>query len=171
MRLIESKTLGTAQASIEFTSIPQTFTDLYILASLRQTGSGFAQGVWLVNSATTNFSYRLLEGNGASTSSGNNILNYIGLINGSSSTSNTFASNAIYIANYSGATAKSISCDAVTETNATTSFQHITATLWNNTAAITSIRFDAASGNLDAGSMISLYGVLKGSDGIVTTSP
>jgi hypothetical protein len=44
MKLIESKTLGTAASSIEFTSIPQTFTDLVVLVSSRQTGdSGGSQ--------------------------------------------------------------------------------------------------------------------------------
>ena len=171
MKLIESKTLGTAQAAIEFTSIPGTFTDLVVLASLRQSSANVNQIVWQINSATTNFSYRVLEGNGSSASSGNNTLNYIGLVQGSSSTSNTFASNSIYIANYAGATAKSISTDAVTENNATAAIQHLTATLWNNTAPITSLRFEAFSGNLEIGSTISLYGILKGSDGIVTTSP
>lgn len=161
-QLIETKTLGTAAASIEFTSIPQDGTDLYISASLRQSSANVNQIVWQINGATTNFSYRILEGTGSAVSSGNNTLNYIGLVQGSSSTSNTFASNSIYITNYAGATAKSISTDAVTENNATAAIQHITATLWNNTAAITSLRFDAFSGNLEIGSTISLYKITKG---------
>jgi hypothetical protein len=60
--------------------------------------------------------------------------------------------------------------DTVSENNATAAFQRIIAGLNNSTAAITSINFFPSSGNFVAGSTISLYGITKGSDGIVTTS-
>jgi len=34
--LIEAKTLGSSTASVTFTSIPQTYTDLAVLLSVRQ---------------------------------------------------------------------------------------------------------------------------------------
>ena len=65
-----------------------------------------------------------------------------------------------------------MSVDAVGENNATQAFQIISAGLWANTAAITSIQLipQSGGGTFVADSTVSLYGITKGSDGIVTTS-
>jgi hypothetical protein len=172
MKLIETKTLGTATASIEFTSIPQTFTDLVVLFSCRTDRADLLDGiVGNINGSSANFTTRNLIGDGSAASSNTTTVGSLGLATGATSTSNTFGNSSVYIPNYTAATNKSMSADQVTETNATGGFQLIRAILWSNTAAITSITFLPQVGaNLVAGSTISLYGVLKGSDGIVTTS-
>jgi hypothetical protein len=171
MKLIESKTLGTAAASIEFTSIPQTYTDLVVVCSLRgdQNSNGGFTNIGF-NSSTSNFSTRFLQGSGSGAESGTGVRG-IGYLNNAFHTSNTFDSTTVYIPNYTGSTNKSFSADSVVENNATLGWQFIVAGLWSNTAAITSIQITPNTGNFIAGSIISLYGVLKGSDGIVTTSP
>jgi hypothetical protein len=169
MKLIESKTLATATASIEFTSIPQTFTDLVVVCSLRgdqNANNGFTNIGF--NSSTSNFSTRFLQGSG-SAASGTGVRG-IAYLSNAFFTSNTFDSTTVYIPNYTGSTNKSFSADSVVENNATSGWQFIVAGLWSNTAAITSIQITPNTGNFIAGSIISLYGVLKGSDGIVTTS-
>ena len=170
MQVIQHIELGSAASSISFSSIPNTFTDLYITFSVRQSGSGVNQTLLEFNGSTSNFSFRLLEGTGSSAGSGNNTLNYGGLVQGSASTSNTFASNSLYIPNYAGSTAKSWSVDAVTENNATQAFQHLVAGLWNNTAAINSVTIKPFSGNFEIASSATLYGITKGSDGQTTVS-
>jgi hypothetical protein len=62
---------------------------------------------------------------------------------------------------------KSFLMDSVTENNATEIRHYIQAGLWNNTAAINRIDIYRAT---IAGSTYSLYGIIKGSDGIVTVS-
>jgi hypothetical protein len=171
MTLIETKTLGTAQASIEFTSIPQDFTDLLVLVSLR----GTTTEIYILtdiffNGSTTGFSSRGLEGNGSSAVSYTNSTIYTNAGNGATSTANTFSSHSIYIPNYAGSTNKSVSVDAVLENNATTAYSSIQAGLWANTAAITSIQIKARANSFVADSAVSLYGITKGTDGIVTTS-
>jgi hypothetical protein len=172
MKLIETKTLGAAAASIEFTSIPQTFTDLVVFLSLRSDGaSGGTQTRILINTESTNFSSRNLNGTGSAVGSSTSTVGIAGSYAGSGDTANTFSNQTVYITNYTAAVAKSMSIDSVYENNATTAYQVILAQLWNNAAAITGLTFSAASpANLVAGSTISLYGVLKGTDGIVTTS-
>jgi hypothetical protein len=176
MKLIESKTLGTAQASIEFTSIPQDGTDLVAVASIRTTRANFADDiVFRFNGDTgTNYSYRSLYGTGSARDSGSGTISrgYFGLFCGDGGTSNTFGNGLLYIPNYTGSTQKSSSADAVNEQNSSPANQIIIAGLWTGTAAITSILFysDNAA-NLLAGTTISLYKITKGSDGIVTTSP
>jgi hypothetical protein len=175
MTLIESKTLGTAQASIEFTSIPQDGTDLLILTSLRDNLANPTSSAKLQfnASAATNYSLRRLRGTGSAAASdsfasqssigGNHI-------NGATSTADTFASGMIYITNYSQTVAKSVSIDATAENNATATALGINAGLWSLTAAITSIQITPEGTSFAVGSTISLYKITKGSDGIVTVS-
>ena len=172
MKLIESKTLATAAASIEFTSIPQSFTDLVVVMSLRSARTNAVEGLLIAfNGSTANFTHRSLYGTLSSAASFSGSVGRVGVINGDSSTSNTFANQSVYIPNYTGASNKSFSVDSASEDNSTSAWIELVAGLWSQTAAITSIRFTPDLGNnLLAGSTVSLYGITKGSDGIVTTS-
>jgi hypothetical protein len=171
MKLIETKTLATAQAAIEFTSIPQDGTDLLILCSLRVDVTGVWNQRITFNGSTLNFSARTLEGQGSSAGSSSYTTGLIGNVVSSSVAANTFNNISILIPNYTGSSNKSYSAENVTENNGTTAYQHIVSGLWSQTAAITSLGLNSASGNLVAGSTVSLYKITKGSDGIVTTSP
>jgi hypothetical protein len=171
MRLIETKTLTVAAASIEFTSIPQTFTDLVLVVSARSSRAASVDNMnFQFNNVTTGYTSRRLYGSGSSATSGTDTSIYFDAP-AASATANTFGSAFIYIPNYTGSTNKSVSNDNVTENNATLAYQTIMAGLWSNTAAITSIKLlSLTSSNYTIGSTASLYGVTKGSDGIVTVS-
>jgi hypothetical protein len=176
MQLIETKTLASAAASIEFTSIPQDATDLMVLFSHRSSGS--TDGLQLVlrfNGLTSGYSRMLVYGDGSSAAAGNGsseAFARFSFVQPSSSTSNTFGNASIYIPNYTSSRAKSFSSDAVTETNATNiNGAALYAGRSNGTAAITSITlFEQNSVNFVATTMASLYKITKGSDGIVITS-
>ena len=178
MQLIESKTLATAQVIIQFTSIPQNFTDLLVLISARSTraGGNVVEDITLVvNAITSGYSGIGLQGFGSGAGSftddtAANKFRYLSIINAADSTSNTFSNSTIYIPNYAGSTTKSFSFDNVVEHNGTAAIQRICTGLLANTAPITSLTFDADNGDLVAGSTISLYGIIKGSDGITTVS-
>jgi hypothetical protein len=171
MKLIETKTLGTAAASVEFTSIPQTFTDLVIVASVRNSGSGASNNLFFrFNGQDANRSYKMLYGSGTSALSTSDTKLEFGQIPASGATANTFSNGEAYVSNYSGSQNKSMSIMNVRENNIAASFLGMTAGLWTNTAAITSVLFTVNGDNLVAGSTISLYGILKGSDGITTAS-
>jgi hypothetical protein len=173
VKLIETKTLAAAAASIEFTSIPQTFTDLVMFYSLRDTGTNSTFRVHETaisfNGLTTNFTARALRGEG-STSATFTATRFAGWHPDAAATANTFGNSSLYIPNYSGATNKSYSIDQVTENNATLAWMSIVAGLWSNTAAITGVTLTTQGVTLAIGSTISLYGITKGSDGIVTVS-
>ena len=169
MSLIETKTLGTAQAAIEFTSIPATFTDLVVLASIRSTADGSRNMSITINGSTTGMTGRFLFGSGSATSSGTDTRE-TGAYNPSSSTSNTFSNVSMYFPNYAGSTNKPWSVDTVTENNAAAAVLYISAKLWSNTAAINSLSFAGDSGDFVAGSTMSLYGITRGtSNGIVVS--
>jgi len=169
MTLIETKTLGTAASAVEFTSVPQTFTDLFILTSARNTGSSVFFRIEL-NGSTSNFTNRYLVGSGTSVVVGSESFAPFSYLNPSSWTANTFSNGQFYIPNYSGNTNKSISVDSVSENNATAADQALVAGLWSQTAAITSVGFRTGANNFEVGSIFSLYGILKGSSGGVVVS-
>jgi hypothetical protein len=167
MKLIESQTLGTATATIVFSSIPQDGTDLYAVVSARNSVDA-AAGTIAFNTGGS-YTRRRLLGSGSSASSDTPTNDY--LIDTSTQTANTFGNSSVYIPNYTGSTAKSYSVDAVDENNATGADQALYAGLWSGTDAITSITFaPVGGGNFAIGTVISLYKITKGSDGIVTTS-
>lgn len=144
---IATTTVGSGGASsIEFTSIPGTYTDLKLVVSGRSNTSS-AQGLFFsLNSSTSNRSSRFLDGDGASASSGSATDGYTGgTILGTGATTNTFGNTEFYFPNYAGSNNKSFSLDNVTETNATTAYANLAAGLWSNTSAITSIKLTIGS--------------------------
>ena len=176
MTLIETKTLGTAAASIEFTSIPQDGTDLVCVFSFRiDTGGTYVNTAIRFNGDTgSNYSMRMLygtgSGSGLSAAQTTTSLQWV-YSTGTVATANTFGNAQVYIPNYTGSTAKSVSMDSVSENNATEAIQALTAGLWSGTAAITSMLLFAQPGtNLLAGSTASLYKITKGTDGTTVVS-
>jgi hypothetical protein len=172
MQIIQHQELGSAQANITFSSIPQTFTDLFIVTSLRDTSgtNGWTNALIQFNGVSTNLSSRVLFGWGGSSNVGSFSDTYIyHEAVGGGSTSNTFANSRIYIPNYTASSAKALTVDTSTENNGN-ALSAIVAGLWNSTAAITSIAIIGESGNLAQFSSATLYGITKGSDGIVTVS-
>ena len=172
MKLIETKTLAVAAASIEFTSIPQDGTDLVLLFSVRTNrADNIIDSINLsFNGSLLNRTGRHLLANGSGGAvSGSDVNIY--WTNGNTSTANTFGSGQIYITNYSGSTNKSASIESSQESNDTAARQGITAMLWSQTTAISSLGFSPiSSSQFLAGSTVSLYKITSGSDGIVTVS-
>lgn len=154
--LIETVEVGSGGASsIEFTSIPDDGVDLVLVVSARNASGNDA--FLKINGATTNFTSKHLNGTGSVVSSFSRTDGFIGHFNPAGSTANTFGSMRILFSNYASATNKSFSIDSVTENNATLANIFLTAGLWSNTAAITSVTALAASGNLVEYSTASLY--------------
>ena len=161
--LIQKTTLNAAAASIEFTSIPQTFTDLFIMLSTRTATGGAAGANIEFNSDTTsgNYTAKQITGNGSTVASNTLVKSSVD-VNGSTDTANTFANGSIYIPNYTSSNQKSFSVDSVTENNATTAYTALRANKYSGTAAITSIKFtNDSAASFAQYSSASLYGVAK----------
>ena len=159
---IASVTVGSGGASsIDFTSIPSTYTDLCLKISARGTttigSSGHFYAITL-NNTSANRTQRYLQGDGSSTASGSSS-SFTSYMDPSDYTSNTFANNEIYIPNYAGSTYKSMSLDVVTENNATTSFAAFYAQLWSDTSAINRVTLTPNAGNFAQYSTAVLYGI------------
>ena len=167
--LISAVTVGSGgAASIDFSSIPATFTDLCIKMSVRSDqAAGVGQDVYIRfnNDNAANYSFRRVYGDGSSAASdgvtSSATAGRIGRTTNTSATANTFANTECYIPNYLSSVAKSISGDAVDETNGTAAIAQMTASIWTGTAAITSLKlfpFTSAT-NFVQYSTAYLYGV------------
>jgi len=161
--LIASSTVGGGGATtITFASIPQTYTDLLLVHSLRETTNDTTAKITFNNNTGNDYSLIRLRGDGSTASSGSSTNNVFleTLCCFSTNTANTFGNTSLYIPNYTSSNKKSVSIDIVTENNATAAFAYLTAGLFNNTAAITEIDIDApTSATFVQYSTAYLYGI------------
>jgi hypothetical protein len=151
-------------ATIAFTSIPSTYTDLLIYVSPRSARSAVEDELWIRFNADTgnNYSYRAINGDGstASSQSGSSVAAvYRGWMPGNTTTANTFGNHYIYVPNYAGSSYKSVSADDVSENNATSARATLRAGLWNNTAAITTVTLLPEVSTFMQYSTATLYGI------------
>lgn len=155
-------TVGNAgSASITFTSIPATYTDLVILASTRSNRSEVNDGFFVyLNGNTANITAKRLYGNSSSGSQdgGSSILN-----DADTATASIFSNSRIYIPNYALAENHSWSGETVTENNsATNAFVSLVSAIWASATIVTSITLTNETGTgFMQYSTASLYGILK----------
>lgn len=158
---IATVTVGSGGASsIDIQNIPNTYSDLLLVLSLRGSTSAWNSHRLYFNNTNTNLSYRYIlgDGSGASSSSGSN--GYIGTIGGSNTTTNTFTNTAVYVPNYTSSNNKSYSVDNVAENNGTTGYNVLIAGLWSSTSVIDRITVVSDGGaNWVQYSTATLYGI------------
>lgn len=149
-------------ATIDFTSIPATYTDLVVKLSARATSLGgvVEEVLVAINTSSANQTTRGLYGTGSAAAS-QSVTKIMMLADGSGATASTFSNAELYIPNYAGSTNKSMSSDSVTENNATAGWQYLNASLWSQTAAINQITFSITGTLFAQYSTATLYGILK----------
>jgi len=163
MSLVSTTTVGAGGvATITFSSIPQTATDLLILLSARATTA--TNEVYIALNGTSVGISRLLSGDGSSSSSSYYSTGaWVGSVNKPTDAASTFGNSSIYIVDYTSSVNKSLSVDEVQETNATEAYQLLRAMRSTVTTGITSITLTAS--NFAEYSTASLYTITKGSGG------
>jgi hypothetical protein len=166
--LISSNVLASNTASVTFSSIPATFTDLVLRWSSRSTSANASIPTRIIinglDDTTSNLSETKISTVNSSTvtsSRDSNIWvwqdNYVP---GAGGTSNTFGSSELYLPNYTSTSAKPGSRFSVSENNSTTDIQiGVWAELNRQSAAITSIKIEDANANFASGSSFYLYGI------------
>ena len=163
-QLIASNTLSSSAASVTFSAIPNTFTDLVLKVSSRNNDTGTSEGflTQFNNDTSTNYSWRaLLVGGGSPVSQGS--ANQTKIENrqaGNGATASTFSSMEIYIPSYTASQNKPVSSFYAIETNVTDAYIGVEAALWRNTSAINTIKlFNNGSIVFVSGSSFFLYGI------------
>jgi len=170
--LIASSILsGGNSAAITFNNIPQTYTDLKLVCSVRNDRTNGTAGYLnlLFNNSSSSFTGRELTGYSSAVTSGaisTSLLSFY--VATDAQTASTFGSLDFYIPNYASANNKSFSHDGTNENNSGASesiYQGFVAGLWSNTAAITRIDINAtpntAATTFKQHSSFYLYGIVK----------
>lgn len=162
--LIEAITVGSGGASsIQFSSIPSTYTDLILKVSARSNTSRASNGFLFdirPNNSSANMLRRSEYGEGSGTpqsSSGSDGYNMA--LNPSDYTAGVFSSTDIYIPNYAGSAAKSFSTDTVSENNASAALTLMGNMAWSQTSALSSLTLTPLAGSFVENSTAYLYGV------------
>lgn len=161
---ISTITVGSGgSGSIQFTSIPQSYTDLLVKYSFRNTTSnGTVYVYYNDNTTAANYTYKQAYGNGTSGTYDSQSEAFFGVINRSTYTTNTFSNGDIYIASYTNSLFNKLaSAEAVSENNSTEAIASIWGRFWNQTSSITSIKFVPYIGTFDQYSSVSLYGIRR----------
>lgn len=150
---ISSQTLTTSAASVTFSSIPATYTDLILV--LRGTSTVDDTITMQFNSDTgSNYSWTQLgadPGSGVFTSRASNVAS-VRIGYGNTAQGNHIAQ----IMNYSNATTNKTT---LSRSNKSADDVRAIVGLWRNTAAITSITVIQTSGSFSSGFTFSLYGI------------
>jgi hypothetical protein len=151
-------------SSYTFSNIPQNYTDLVIVGSVRTNRSGTDEDgmAMIINGLTTGYTYRGFIGNGASASSINTAFEqpWFTRVPGNTATGGVFGSFRVTIPRYSEYTQKSYSVDGVQENNTTTGYLNLLAITNTTTLPVTSLEFRSATGaTMQQHSTITLYGI------------
>jgi hypothetical protein len=156
---IASITLGSDAASVTFSSIPQTYTDLVVACNVSGSRATFGGDFLAKFNGDTglNYSNTILRGNGSAASSSRDTnggdINYGGM-----SPTGNFAPTIIHIMNYANTSTYKTSLARTNDAGQSTA---VCVGLWRSTAAITSILFYPGSAYVwKSGSTFNLYGIL-----------
>jgi len=158
---ISTNTLGTATASVTFSSIPATYTDLIVVCVMQN--SAAAAMVLQFNSDTaTNYSNTGLQGDGTSASSrrlSTRSQIYIMEREQIAQATSTFSTSIINILNYSNATTYKTTLSRSGTMSGSYQGTDMEVGLWRSTAAINAIKLFPDGGSFTTGSSFTLYGI------------
>ena len=156
---IATTTLGSAAATVTFSSISQTYTDLELVANFD--GSVSSYTTLTFNGVTgTSYSRTRLIGSGSAASS-DRTANTAGVINLTYNTAGTPVTGIYKIFNYANTNTykTAIVKDAAQPDNVAVTVGLFRGSTGSATDAITSITLTKASGNYTVGSTFTLYGI------------
>lgn len=153
---IATTTLSSATASITFSSIAGTYTDLKLVLVNQITTGGVSIRLQFNSDTATNYSMTRLYGDGtAAGSSRQSTVNYV-LLNYSAAQNWQMLEADIF--SYAGSTNKTVLSSASEDQNGSGSTSR-TVGLWRSTNAITSLLIYPASSTFVAGTKATLYGI------------
>ena len=158
---IQTVTLGSNAASISFSSIPSTYKHLQIRGNLNNTGTDAALVTF--NSDTgSNYARHRIAGNGSTTNAAGQASQtnfYINSLMGFFATASVFSPVILDVLDYKETTKYKTARSLTGSEDNSVGGVEMDSGLWQNTAAISTITFTAASGNWLAGSTLALYGI------------
>jgi hypothetical protein len=154
---IATTTLASAAASYTFSSIPGTYTDIILIASLLGTSPNYPR-VKINADAGAVYSYTYMTGNGTAADS-NRSANVSGSSYVTANAQFSATSPLIlqsHFQSYSNTTTNKTFLNRVSQAGTAV---EASISLWRSSNAITSIEVLASGGNLAIGSVLTLYGI------------
>lgn len=149
---IATNTLGSAAASVTFSSIPATYTDLVLVIAGGTTATADVY-IEFNGDTGTNYSRTYLGGDGSSASSGrNSSVTAIPSFYVGSAQSTMYA----HIMSYANT---NVNKTILTRSSSAGVFVLSATGLWRSTAAINSIKILVSGTNLSSGNTFTLYGI------------
>lgn len=154
--LIAKNTLGTAAASVTFSSISGSYTDLVLVFG--GSVSAFGNLRIQVNSDTgSNYSWIRLLGDGSIAQSDKGSTQTF--VNIAILDTDTIGNSIVHLQDYSNTTTYKT---VLTRGNSTGTYLGANVGLWRSTSAINSVTVLAGTGNINSGTVVSLYGIEAG---------
>lgn len=151
---------GSAYA--DFTSIPNTYTDLYFIVSSRNTDI-YNEIHFLINNATSSYAYQYNQAYGTTAQ---NAFSYGGgstiqgmVQSNSNSAVSQFGAGVLYVPYYQNGNIKKIIQGASVQAKSSNFLVSWNSGANNSTTTIDSIRAQSSIGNLAEGTKISMYGI------------
>ena len=165
MTLIQSVTVPSGgSASIDFTSIPSTYTDLCIKVSGRSSRANATDGLRLQFNGSSSAVYSTRRLYAYSTTPASDSLTgsafiYADPLDAATNTASTFTNTEIYVPNYAGSVNHSVSLDTIAESNTATPYMTLSAGLWANATPIVQVTLTSDVGSFVQYSTAYLYGI------------
>jgi len=157
---IASVTLSSAQSSVTFSGIPQTYTDLVVVASVNESND-VAVKLNFNSDTGSNYSFTSLYGTGSTAGSDRaSSQTYTDLGRYYDATSTTRPIIILNVMNYTNSTTNKTFLIRGTTPGLATQAR---VGLWRSTSAITSLDLAPTSGTFSSGSTFNLYGVANAS--------
>lgn len=166
VELIETKTLGSNASNVTFTSIPQTYDDLWLKWSTRATSTDGADAwdtIIQFNGAATNLTFFSVRGDGSGVNFNNLTDRMLRTTTPTNYVANGFSNAQLYLPRYSNASYnKTFFVDASVENTNTAAPDIFIGGRWASTAAVTSIALIGNNSTLfTTNTSVSLYGIKK----------
>lgn len=159
--LIKTITVGSGgSATIDFTNIPNTYTDLYIRMSARGTQSQNYQAVFVYFDSGTTAVTRYIAGDSTTASSGASSA-FFGDFAGATAQASQFGIGILYLPSYAETRAKSYFSNTNVPNNANPAWQELWAGYYSGTSATANLTLVATPSVFVEHSSASLYGVKK----------
>jgi len=155
---LATTTLSSAAATITFSSISGSYTDLRLVLVTRDAGAGGILKLTFNSDTATNYSDTWMRGNGTAAASGRNTTQaYINMQYATGGASNWGMLTAD-IFNYTGSTNKTVLLTNSNDENGS-GFVYRQVGLWRSTSAITSLTITTNSGTMATGTTATIYGI------------
>jgi S-adenosylmethionine:tRNA-ribosyltransferase-isomerase (queuine synthetase) len=151
---IATTTASGSTASITFSSIASTYTDIVLISNAKATVAGTNLMFRLNSDSGSNYSATLLKGNGSTASSyrySNGTDGRIGEY--------TNAQFGVYITNFQNYSNSTTYKTVLTRSNSANDHTSAWVNLWRSTSAVNSISVVSDGGNIESGSTFTLYGI------------